>query len=204
MEVEPQPEPEPLVQPFPRPRGAVRQAYWELDLACNGTAAQKRSLGNADQLPRPWSPGTCRAAQLREELWEWLDKVVVWINHELVFDPVDFIPSCWPRHADLVNEIAVLADLRRSADLTFSSVALEEWHRNALPAFLGRMRHRVADHCTNGHSTGWPSAGRFNRQLGDLDSSVRTRAFVRDVESVREASPTSEKATAMRNLKSVD
>jgi hypothetical protein len=75
----------------------------------------------------------------------------------VVFDPVVVIPACWPQHAHLVHELAVLADRRRSADLGLASELLEEWHRFALLAFLDRMRHRVGDHCTDDHAAVWPS-----------------------------------------------
>ena len=178
-------DPVPLVAVFPRPGPSLRLAYTELDMAENGTAEQRKALGPIVDLPRPWSPGSCTKPQLRVELWNWLDAVVVWINHELVFDPIDVIPSCWPKHAHLIHEVAVLADLRRRADLALTSDALEEWHRYALPSFLERMRHRVADHCTNDHPKGWPSAGRFSRHLGDEAASSRQQAFVSDVDTVR-------------------
>ena len=178
-------DPVPLVEPFPRPGPSLRLAYTELDIAENGTAEQCKALGSIADLPRPWSPATCTKPQLRVELWNWLDAVVIWINHELVFDPVDVIPSCWPKHAHLVHEIAVLADLRRRADLALSSDALEEWHRYALPSFLERMRHRVADHCTNDHPNGWPSAGRFSRHLSDGSTTSRQQAFAGDLNTVR-------------------
>ena len=66
----------------------------------------------------------------------WLDDVVIWLNHEYVWDVVAMIPACWPKHPHLVHEIAVLADLRRRAGHALTGDALEEWHRYALPLSL--------------------------------------------------------------------
>ena len=185
MQPELHPQRRTLVQPFPSPGPAMQLAYRELQIAETGTDEQRKALGNKE-LPRPWVPATCAKPQLRAELWNWLDAVVVWINHELVFDPIDVIPPCWPQHAHLVHELAVLADLRRRADLATTSDALEEWHRYALPAFLERMRHRTSEHCTDGHPPAWPSAGRFNRHLDDDHTASRQSAFACDINNTRD------------------
>lgn len=185
----------PLVQQFPRPGPSMQLAYRELEIAESGTDEQRKALGNKD-LQRPWVPATCTKPQLRAELWNWLDAVVVWINHEHVFDPIEVIPSCWPQHAHLVHELAVLADLRRRADRAATSDALEEWHRYALPAFLERMRHRLGEHCTDDHPAVWPSAGRFNRHLDEDRARTRQLAFANDLNLARDTSsaPTAEAA----------
>ena len=134
--------PTPLLQPFPTPGPRVRLAYRELHLAVHGTPEQKLTVGDPALLPRPWAPATCLTAELRQQLWQWLDNVVAWLNHEYTWDVAALIPSCWPAHPHLVHEIAVLADQRRRAGLTTSSDALEEWHRYALPAFTDRLRDR--------------------------------------------------------------
>lgn len=191
---QPDSEPRPLVRPFPRPVQLVALAYRELDVADTGTDEQRKELGDIGMLPRPWDPASCVAPGLRAELWTWLDAVVTWINHEYVFDPVDTIPSCWPQHPHLVNEIAVLADQRRRAGYAYTSDALEEWHRYNLPAFLERMRRRVADHCQDIHPPTWPAAGRFARHLSDIAAQTRWTAFHQDVTALRDpdqtASPT--------------
>jgi len=178
-----------LVRPFPQPGPQLQLAYRELDLAANGTDEERAALGTIRDLPKPWAPATCTKPQLRAELWNWLDAVVVWLNHELVFDTVDVIPSCWPKHPHLVHELAVLADLRRRADRALTSDALEEWHRYALPTFLERMRHRIAEHCNDDHPTVWPSAGRFNRHLDDERAIPRQRAFADDLTVTRSTKP---------------
>lgn len=175
----------PLVQPFPTPGRLMTLAYRELDLAAAGTDEQRKALGDVSKLPRPWDVASCTTPTLRAEAWAWLDAVVTWLNHEYVFDPVDIIPACWPQHAHLAHEIGVLADQRRRAGHSFTSDALEEWHRYGLPAFLERMRHRVADHCSSGHPTNWPSAGRYSRHLAVQTAADRQRAFTSDVTASR-------------------
>ena len=179
-------QPVPLVQPFPRPGPALLLAHHELEVAENGTAEQRKALRTIADLPRPWSPATCTKPQLRAELWNWLDAVVLWLNHELVFDPADVIPACWPRHAHLVHELTVLADRRRRAERALTSEPLEEWHRYALPAFLDRMHHRVGDHCADDHPTVWPSAGRFSRHLDEGRATARQKAFASDLTAARQ------------------
>jgi hypothetical protein len=170
-----------MVCPFPKPGPRMQLAYRELDLAANGNDDQRRALHPVNELPRPWSPASCKTPSLRLELWGWLDAVVVWINSELVFDPVDVIPSCWPQHRHLVHELAVLADLRRRAEASLVSDMLEDWHRYALPSFFERMRHRVAEHCQEEHPAVPPASGRLARHLNGQSVEVRRRAFAADV-----------------------
>jgi len=180
-------DPKPLVRRFPMPGPQVQLAFRELEIAEVGTDEQKKALGPIADLARPWSPGTCTAPQMRAELWIWLDEVVVWLNHQMVFDVADVIPACWTQHAHLVHELAVLADLRRKADRAVTSEALEEWQRYALPAFLERMRHRIAEHCGDDHARVWPAEGRFRRHLDNNAISERQRAFAADGIACRES-----------------
>lgn len=173
-----------MVRQFPRPGARLQLAYRELDIAANGNDDQRRALHPTNDLPRPWSPATCKSAGLRAELWEWLDAVVSWHNRELVFDIADLIPACWTQHAHLVHELAVLADLRRRADLALTSDSLEEWHRYALPAFLERMRHRIAEHCNDSHPAVSPSSGRLTRHLDNASASRRQESFAGDLVAV--------------------
>lgn len=170
-----------MVRAFPTPGVQVRHAYRELDKAVNGDDDYRLALGDLNDLPRPWSPATCTAVPLRVELWNWLDAVVIWINHELVFDPADVIPACWPQHPHLVHELAVLADRRREADRSLTSDALEEWHRYALPAFLVRMEHRVAQHCQDLHPPVPPAAGRLTRHLDGPHFTERRHTYEDDI-----------------------
>lgn len=179
-------EPKALTQPFPKPGPAVAHAYRELHLAIEGNEDQKKSLGNPSTLPRPWIPSTCTQPQLRIELWNWLEAAVTWINHELVFAPDDALPCCWPHHAHLVHEIAVLVDLRYRAETALDSHPLEEWHRYALPAFIERMRHRVRQHCDHHHANPVPHRGRFSRHISNEHAQQRCHAYAADVRSLSE------------------
>ncbi|MGI8946624.1 MAG: hypothetical protein ACR2FV_01300 [Ornithinimicrobium sp.] len=174
-----------LVLPFPEPGPALRTAYREIAQAVHGTEDQKKALGDPHQLPRPWDPATCRTKVLREQLWDWLDRVVTWLNHEYVWDPAGTIPPCWPRHPHLVHELAVLADHRRRAGRVLSSDAIEEWHRYNLPAFTERMRTRLQDHCTDGHQP-WPARSRHVAHTGQQHTAHRAKAFNTDTETMQQ------------------
>ena len=173
----------PLALPFPPPDGPeLSAAYKELYLAAHGDDATKKAIGDPALLPRPWDPPTCRKRQLRRELWEWLDAVVIWFNTEYVWDPTaGMIPPCWPQHPHLVHEIAILADQRRRAGIDTSSNSLEEWHRYAVPAFLERLRQRTRSHCDEHHQA-WPARTRHARHMVVDD---RQQSFRADVEGYR-------------------
>ena len=87
-----------MVFPFPVPGDHVRLAYRELHIAINGTEEEKKALGNHALLSRPWEPATCLDPELRHDLWEWLEDVVIWLNREYTWDVSGLIPSCWPLH----------------------------------------------------------------------------------------------------------
>lgn len=106
-----------MVGAFPAPGEAVRLTYRELHIAVNGSEEQKKALGNHALLPRPWEPASCLDPNLRHGLWEWLEDVVIWLNHDYSWDVAGLIPSCWPLHPHLVHEVAVLSDQRRRAGL---------------------------------------------------------------------------------------
>lgn len=178
-----------LAQPFPMPSGPeLRAAYQDLYLAANGDEATRRRIGNPATLPRPWDPSTCTSAPLRAELWEWLDLVVEWLNHEYVWDlnTGGMVPSCWPLHPHLVHEIAVLADQRRRASIDTTSSSLEEWHRYSLPAFVDRLRSRTRTLCDEEHKP-WPARTRFVRYLGTTATTERQEAFDRDLGAIEES-----------------
>ena len=172
-----------LLQPFPNPGPRVTDAFRQLDLAATGTTAQKAVLGDPARLPRPWDPATCTDPALRGQLWEWLDTVVIWLNHEHTWDAGDLIPTCWPAHPHLTHEIAVLAGQRRTSGLALTSDLLEEWHRYHLPAFLGRMRSQTKTHCDEGHRP-WPGRSRAAQHTGDDESSTRESRFTHDIRAV--------------------
>ncbi len=176
---------EPLVLPFPPPDGVeLKKAYRNLFLSANGTEADKKRIGNPANLPRPWDPASCTNPALRRELWTWLEKFVIWFNHEYVWDHnAGMIPACWPQHPHLVHEIAVLADQRRRAGLDPTSSALEEWHRFGIPGFLERLKTRTKNSCDEHHTT-WPAEGRQGRNLSRAVVAKRKQGFGDDVASV--------------------
>jgi hypothetical protein len=174
--------PEEMVWSFPQGGNLIRLAYRELAIAAHGDQNQVRALGDITQLPRPWDPPTCTQPELREQVWAWLDDVVSWLNHEYTWDINGTIPACWPRHPNLVHEIAVLADQRRRAGLSLTSDLMEEWHRYALPAFADRMRSRTKDHCEEGHQS-WPGKSRHTRHTSAGSTADRARAYRADVKT---------------------
>ena len=183
----PDPRPRPAVVAFPTAGRRVEHAYRELDKALNGSDEEKKALGSPRVLPRPWDPPTCVDPALRAGVWDWLEQVVIWLNHEYVWDASAQIPACWPQHPHLVHEIAVLADLRRRAGHALTGDTLEEWHRYALPAFTERMRHRIKAHCEDKDHQPWPAQGRHIRHVGDDSTRARARVFHADVATLRHA-----------------
>jgi hypothetical protein len=177
-----------LVQPFPAPGQLVALAYRELERAANGSPEQIRALGDARLLPRPWEPATCRAPQLRQQLWCWLEEVVEWLVAEYVWEAADMIPACWPQHPHLVHEIAVLADQRRRAGHALTSDALEEWHRYNLPAFTERMKSRLRNHCEADHQI-WPAKGRYTRYTAETSRHTREDHFAADIGALKPTEP---------------
>lgn len=172
----------PLVLPFPPPDSKeLRKAYSDLYLAVNGDEETKKRIGNPNRLPRPWDPATCLKPDLRAELWAWLDDVVIWFNHEYVWDHnAGMIPACWPKHPHLVHEIAVLADQRRRAGLDPTSSALEEWHRYGVPGFFERLKARTKNGCDEHHSD-WPAEGRHARGASRAAAEGRAQLFADDI-----------------------
>jgi hypothetical protein len=168
-----------ITSEFPAPGPLIRHAYSELDLARSGTDDQKRALGKLSALPRPWDPPSCPPA-LRTQIWAWLDQVADWINHEYSWQPDRFIPSCWPAHPHIAHELAVIADLRRTAGYAFSGDALEEWHRYALPAFLDRVSSRMGTCCGPAKHDDWPAAGRHREFRSARAVDIRNDLFNRD------------------------
>lgn len=181
--------PRPLILTFPDQGPLVQLAYRELHLAADGTPAQKQAIGDPDHLPRPWEPATCTDADLRRQLWEWLDTVVVWLNHEYAWDVAAMIPTCWPAHPHLVHEVAVLADQRRRAGLALTSAPLEEWHRYSLPCFLDRLRGRLRSHCDDGHQE-WPGRSRHTQHISARDAAFRDGRYARDLDALHPSSST--------------
>jgi len=168
-----------MVRPFPQPGPLVEAAYEELEVAAAQTPQQPYPDGGLGELPRPWDPASCSDGQLRAELWEWLDAVVAWHNHEHVWDAHSAIPTCWPQHPHLVHEIAVLADQRLHAGRALTSDLLEDWHRYALPAFTERLSANSREHCTEQHQP-WPARGRYTRYEAETSRRNRRQRFGND------------------------
>lgn len=180
--------PRPLILAFPDEGQLVRLAYRELHLASNGTPEQKLAIGDPDRLPRPWEPASCTDAELRKRLWDWLDAVVIWLNHEYTWDIGGaMIPTCWPAHPHLVHEVAVLADQRRRAGLALTSDAVEEWHRYSLPFFLDRLRGRLRSYCDEGHQE-WPGRSRHTQHISPRDTTFRWQRYTRDIDALQRSS----------------
>lgn len=170
-----------LARPFPTPGQRMLVAYRELQLAITGTPTQRDALGDPALLPRPWLPGNCTDPALRAELWQWLDDVADWLNHQYVWDPdTGIIPPCWPAHPHLVHELAVLADQRWQAERHPTSDAIEDWHRYNLPMFTDRMRRRLRDHCTETHEP-TPARPSRARHIHPAAAQARVEAFTGDI-----------------------
>ena len=189
-----------LTWPFPTPGPLLGTAYRDLYLAAEGSDNQKALIGDHSLLPKPWDPPTCHNPQLRAELWTWLDQVVVWINHEYLWDPDGTIPPCWPQHPHLIHELAVLADQRRRAGIALDSNALEEWHRYTLPGFLERLRGRLKAHCETDHQP-WPARSRHSRHTNDPNTQRRQQTFDDDV---RRLSPPEQNTASRPRLTLLD
>lgn len=180
MTVTTPPVPAELTLSFPAPGPLLGTAYRDLYLAAEGSDNQKAAIGDASLLPKPWDPPTIRDPQVRAELWTWLDEVVVWVNHEYMWDPDGMIPPCWPQHPHLVHEVAVLADQRRRAGIALDSSGLEEWHRYTLPGFLDRLHARLKAHCDQDHQA-WPARSRHARHTDDRHAQQRRCKFEADI-----------------------
>ncbi len=167
------PDPGVGLRDFPRIGERMRVAYADLWLAgAVRDDEQAQTVGAADEVPRPWDPATCHDPRLRREVWQWLDRVVDWINTEYGWDVDGLIPECWYFHPHLVHELGVVADQRRRAGLAYTSDALEEWHRYGLPSFLDRMRNRIRSYCDYTHKA-HPGQARIIRY--NTIESVRVR-----------------------------
>ena len=174
-----------LTARFPMPdTPELQKAYRDLHLSEHGDDATRKLIGDPALLPRPWDPPTCATPGIRRELWAWLEAVVIWFNHEYVWDlNAGMIPQCWPRHPHLVHEIAVLADQRRRAAIDKTSGSMEEWHRYCVPAFLDRMKLRMRSNCDERH-TNWPAEGRYTRSTSPDITAARLRFFDGDVAAI--------------------
>ena len=175
---------------FPAPPRLVATAYSKLQVLQTGSDEEIRSLGPLELLERPWDPERCGPAT-RRQLWDWVDDVAAWVNHEYGWGVERLIPPCWPAHPHIANELPVLTDQRYTAGQAFHSGALEEWHRYTLPLFLERMTARLGNRCVTRHEE-WPAAPRYRAFTLPQAISDRSALFAADT------------ATASRHLAVVD
>ena len=193
-----------LIAAFPVAGPKVELAYKELEDAAGDKAAVQAALGPRALMQRPWDPPTCRDPDLRAQVWDWLEQVVIWLNREYVWDVDGMIPACWPQHPHLVHEVALLADKRRRAGHALTGEPLEEFHRYVLPAFTDRMRQRLRAHCEDKVHQPWPSRGRHTRHRSDESIQQRARAFEADVATLAAPSPPQRQDRSGAHLRSVD
>lgn len=164
-----------LAVPFPKPPHEVRRALEQLRLA-EDAGLEPTGLPLLD---RPWDPATC-SPSVRQQLWPWLDDVAAWLNHTYAWQTSHAIPSCWPTHPHLVQELAVLACLRITA-AALTPHGLEEWHRYALPTFHARMSERLGTGCPPGRHTDWPARSRAADYNSPKATEARRALFARDL-----------------------
>ena len=170
-----------IVAPFPTPGGRVINAFKEMEQLASGSTAHRTALNNGKGLPRPWSPATCKDRALREELFEWLDEVVMWLNQQYTWDTAMMIPPCWLWHPHIVNEVAVVAARRRVAEDGYVTEALEIWHHQDLPEFFERMRTRLGHACDDGEHAPWPGNPRYRSYIGAESRAQRTDRVASDL-----------------------
>ncbi len=167
-----------VVESFPPPPRLVAKAYSKLQVLQTGNEEAIRGLGPLELLERPWDPDRCGPAS-RRQLWDWLDDVAAWVNHEYGWGVERLIPPCWPQHPHIAHELPVLADQRYTAGQAFHSGALEEWHRFTLPLFLERMTARLGNRCVTRHDE-WPAAPRYRAFTSPQATSDRSARFDED------------------------
>jgi hypothetical protein len=176
-----------VTRPFPQPGRLVQAAYRELMIAQYGTDEERAALGRIETLDRPWDPPSCAPA-VRQQVWQWLDAVAAWVNHEYAWTVDRLIPPCWPAHPHLAHELAVLADQRRAAGQGTGSDRLEDWHRYSLPMFTDRLASRLGTGCVSRHDE-WPAAARHRAYHSHPNQQARTAWFADDLTTHRPALP---------------
>jgi hypothetical protein len=111
------------------------------------------------------------------QAWTDLDTWVRWLARRYLIDARE-IPSCWPRHGDLVEELSALRTAHIAAcDPSAAPTGLSDWHhslaatRHRLRELIARTGCRPAEH-RQPPAPAWagepPPAG----YLQDLDAAV--------------------------------
>lgn len=171
---------------FPRPKASIVHALGMLDVMASGDEEQIAALGDVEDLPRPWEPASC-PAELRKDIWEWVDLVVAWLNREYAWRTPSVIPECWPMHPHIARELPVLAVLRWHAEEALEPAPMEEWNRYAYPMFCDRLDTRLGgagSGCRNGEHTDWPAEGRYERYTSPESAEVRDAAIMADTNPI--------------------
>ena len=147
-------------RPFPLPPARVVEILERLRLSSEQQNHTTQDLREVAALDKPWDPPACKP-EIEQMVWDWLDRVVVWINEEHTWRTDRTIPECWARHPHIAHELATVACLRVLVGYSVTPQPLEEWHRHTLPAFLDRivLRNGV-DGCPPGRHQAWPGAVR--------------------------------------------
>lgn len=170
------------VTKFPEPEGMIASAYWALETSAQAKTPQLAAgLGDHRDLPRPWIPSSCTDPTTRKDLWDWLERVVVWLNHEYTWDTAAMIPACWSHHPHIINDLAVLADRRHMAGQARTGQAMEEWERQTLPGFISRMQTRLRQQCANGQHKPWPGSPREQTYLAEETARHRADRLAQDL-----------------------
>jgi hypothetical protein len=173
-----------ILTPFPPPPPAVARSLELLAVLRRGDPKEMHAAGDLTDLPRPWEPSSC-PAELREHVWTWCEEVSRWLNHQYAWRPAQLIPPCWPRHAHIARELAVLAVLRWDAEQAATPAVVEDWHRYTWPMFSDRMFTRLGEStCRTGKHQDWPAAGRIDAYASRDATEERQDLFKADVHPV--------------------
>ena len=189
-----------LIAPFPQPPDRLQTAFNEMKTANVGTPAQKLSVNGGEGIPRPWIPWTCTRLGLREDLFAWLDEVVKWLNQQYTWDTAMMIPPCWPMHPHIINELVVVADLRRLAEEAKVSEQVHKWHNDVLPGFFDRMKQRLGHSCDDGEHTPWPGNPRFRTYIGEASHDLREARIRKDLDTQRRLNAIRKQALRRRSV----
>ena len=154
--------PKPMIVPVPQPGQLGPAGLPRAPHRGQRHREEQKALGNHALLPRPWEPATCLDPELRHELWEWLEEVVIWLNHEYTWDVSGLIPH-------LLARAPAPGPRDRGARRPAPPRRAGHDQRRArgvaplLPArrSLDRMRNRLRAHCDDEHAR-WPGRPRHN------------------------------------------
>jgi hypothetical protein len=103
------------------------------------------------------------------------------LNQQYTWDTDAMIPQCWSHHPHVINDLAVLADQRRAAELSLTSNAMEAWERETLPGFITRMQSRLKQQCASGQHKPWPGNPKHRTYLAEDATSHRNERLTQDL-----------------------